>query len=29
MQKVTFGEFIATAALFTPLFLMILWGILK
>lgn len=29
MQKCTLGEFIATAALFTPLFLMMFWGLLK
>lgn len=29
MQTVSFKEFIATAALFTPLFAMMLWGTLQ
>ena len=29
MQKCTIGEFIATAAFFTPLIIMMLWGVLK
>lgn len=29
MQKETLGEFIATVAFFTPLFVMMLWGLLR